>query len=104
MQYRITKEIKMLLYLVYDSTAKTVSYPLTAPNAETAYQALQELNPENLSDLIIHPLLTLNSPLDLFLLSLDENKTLPAFLINRSDSVTPESTQQVADALDLLRE
>lgn len=74
----------MLLYLVYDKDQKTLSTPLLAPTLEIALSSLKELNPENLNSLIIHPLQTLNSPLDLFLLSIDETINLPDFIIPNS--------------------
>lgn len=76
----------MLLYLVYDTKNETVSYPLTAPSLEIAQASLYKLNPQNISDLIIHPLLTLNHPLDLFLLSIDTNKPLPSYIHRSGDS------------------
>lgn len=84
----------MLLYLVYDTQEKTVSTPLLAPTQEIAQDALNQLNPENLSNLIIHPLAILNSPLDLFLLSLDENLNLPNYLIG---AAIPEELQANTD-------
>ncbi|UYD39257.1 MAG: hypothetical protein [Wigfec virus K19_179] len=86
----------MLLYLVYDKDKQTVSTPLLAPSLEIAETSLKELNPENLSSLTIQPLTTLNSVLDLFLLSIDENKPLPSYLIGResierSDGSDPSS-------------
>jgi len=74
----------MVLYLIYDSTAKTVTHPMVAHSLQIAQNALNELNPENLNDLHIHILTELNDLLDLFLLNIDENKTLPEFIINRS--------------------
>ncbi|UYD39240.1 MAG: hypothetical protein [Wigfec virus K19_170] len=67
-----------ILYLVFDSQKQTLSTPLLAPTLEIAQQSLNSLNPENLSSLSIHQLAILNSPLDLFLLSIDETKTLPS--------------------------
>jgi len=84
----------MLLYLVYDKDQKTLSTPLLAPTLEIAQNSLKELNPENLSSLIIHPLQTLQSPLDLFLLSIDENKNLPDFILSNTSS----DSSPIADA------
>ena len=74
----------MLLYLVYDKDKKTLSTPLLAPTLEIAQLSLKELNPENLNSLILHPLQILNSPLDLFLLSIDETINLPDFILSNS--------------------
>lgn len=92
----------MLLYLVYDKDKKTLSTPLLAPTQEIAVNSLKELNPENLDSLLIYPLQTLNSPLDLFLLAIDENKSLPDFIltsddIERSDII--EDTNEVRECL-----
>lgn len=91
----------MLLYLVYDKDQKTLSTPLLAPTLQIAETSLKQLNPENLSSLIIHPLADLKNPLDLFLLSIDENKILPDFLITRSDDhiVDPTSDSALASQL-----
>lgn len=93
----------MLLYLVYDKVQRTVSTPLLAPTLEIAQTALKQLNPENLNNLIIHPLSDLKNVLDLFLLNLDENKTLPEFLITKSDDSSPivDSTSESALASQL---
>lgn len=72
----------MLLYVVYDKDQKTLSTPLLAPTQEIAQNSLNTLNPENLNSLIIYPLAILNSPLDLFLISIDETKSLPEFLLS----------------------
>ena len=77
----------MLLYLVFDRKQSTVSTPLLAPSLECAQRALEELNPENLSDLILHPLFTLDSPLDLFLLGINDKTILPPFLKPWSNSL-----------------
>ncbi|KIM02874.1 MAG: hypothetical protein KU29_13690 [Sulfurovum sp. FS06-10] len=84
----------MLLYLVYDTVLKTLSTPLIAPSLEIAQSSLKELNPENLSDLQLHPLTKLNNPLDLFLLTLDTNIPLPDFLTNASKSSLEHSTSE----------
>ena len=85
----------MLLYLVYDKDQKTLSTPLLAPTLDIALSSLKELNPENLNSLIIHPLQTLNSPLDLFLLSIDETINLPDFiLLNSSVDHIDEQTSE----------
>ena len=90
----------MILYLVYDKKNNTCTHPALAIDVAEATQALHQINPENLSDLIIYPICTINSIYDFFILSPDQNKKLPEFLITRSDSVTPESTQQAGGALD----
>jgi len=77
----------MLLYLVFDKNKKTVSTPLLAPSLEIAQTSLNQLNPENLNDLIIHPIKVLSSPLDLFLLNIDETLSLPDFIIPRDNSL-----------------
>lgn len=82
----------MLLYLVYDKDQKTLSAPLLAPTQEIAENALRELNPENLSSLIIHPLITLNNPLDLFLLSIDETISLPDFVIGAANLLANQTS------------
>lgn len=82
----------MLLYLVYDKDKKTLSAPLLAPTQEIAENALKELNPENLSSLIIHPLITLNSPIDLFLLSIDETISLPDFVIGAASLLANQTS------------
>jgi len=79
----------MLLYVVYDKDQKTLSTPLLAPTLEIAQNSLNTLNPENLTSLIIHPLAILSSPLDLFLISVDDTKSLPDFLLNSSDDSSP---------------
>ena len=89
----------MLLYLVYDKDQKTLSTPLLAPTQEIAQNSLNTLNPENLNSLIIYPLAILNSPLDLFLISIDENKALPDFLLNTSDANIVEDTNEVRESL-----
>lgn len=91
----------MLLYIVYDKTQRTLTTPLLAPSLEIAQNSLQELNPENLNDLILHPLATLNSVLDIFLITLDENKELPSFLTNTSDDYIVEDTNEVRESSDL---
>lgn len=83
----------MLLYLVYDTDQKTLSTPLLAPSLEIAQASLQELNPENLSSLIIHPLSTLTSPLDLFLISIDETKFLPDFIIDAASPLASPTSE-----------
>lgn len=87
-----------ILYVVYDKSKKTLSQPLIGPSLEVATDSLNLLNPENLSDLIIHPILTLNSNLDLFLLSIDPTKSLPDFIIDKSGEVTSSPTQQPTGA------
>lgn len=82
----------MLLYLVYDKDKKTLSAPLLAPTQEIAENALKDLNPENLSSLIIHPLITLNNPIDLFLLSIDETISLPDFVIGAANSLANQTS------------
>lgn len=82
----------MLLYLVYDKDKKTLSAPLLAPTQEIAENALKELNPENLSSLIIHPLSNLKQPLDLFLLSIDETISLPDFVIGAANSLANQTS------------
>lgn len=82
----------MLLYIVYDKDKKTLSAPLLAPTQEIAENALKELNPENLSSLIIHPLISLNSPIDLFLLSIDETISLPDFVIGAANSLANQTS------------
>jgi hypothetical protein len=89
----------MLLYLVYDKKQKTLSTPLLAPTLEIAQNSLNQLNPENLSDLIIYPLQNLNSPLDLFLLAIDEQKALPDFIIPRDNSL--ELSEDTSEAREL---
>jgi len=94
----------MLLYLVFDKDKKTLSTPLLAPSLEIAQASLQELNPENLSSLTIYPILTLNNPLDLFLLTLDENKKLPdSMLIKPSSDISDiaDATNEVRESLNL---
>jgi hypothetical protein len=93
--------ITMLLYVVYDKDQKTLSTPLLAPTQEIAQTSLNQLNPENLQSLIIYPLAILNSPLDLFLISIDENKALPEFLINTSDDNIVEDTNEVRESSTL---
>lgn len=90
----------MILYLVYDLKNNSCTSPAIAENFNEAQLALKAINPENLSDLVIHELTTLHSLYDLFLLEINENKSLPDFLTSRSDSVTPESTQQPEGASD----
>jgi len=87
----------MLLYLVYDKDKKTVTTPLLAPTLEIAEISLRELNPENLTSLILYPLFDLNSPLDLFLLAINEEKPLPNFIIARENS--SEFAEQTSEAL-----
>ena len=91
----------MLLYLVYDKDQKTLSTPLLAPTQEIAQNSLNTLNPENLHSLIIYPLAILNNPLDLFLISIDENKSLPDFILNTSgdSSSIVEDTNEVRESL-----
>jgi len=91
----------MLLYVVYDKDQKTLSTPLLAPTQEIAQNSLNTLNPENLNSLIIYPLAILNSPLDLFLISIDENKALPEFLTNTSDDNIVEDTNEVRESSTL---
>lgn len=83
----------MQLYLVYDKDQKTLSNPLLAPTLQIAQDSLNQLNPENLQSLIIYPLAILNNPLDLFLLSIDETKSLPDFLISSSTDCSTISEQ-----------
>lgn len=89
----------MLLYLVFDTQTQRVTPPILANDLEEAYQALKQINPENLSNLIIHPLLNINDSLDLFLLSIDSNKELPAFLTTRSGDHIADPTSECALAL-----
>lgn len=91
----------MLLYLVYDKDQKTLSTPLLAPTQEIAQTSLNQLNPENLTSLIIYPLAILNNPLDLFLLNIDENKSLPEFLTNTSDDNIVEDTSEARESSTL---
>lgn len=86
----------MLLYIVYDKDEKTLSTPLLAPTQEIAQNSLNELNPENLSSLIIHPLAILNSPLDLFLLTVDENISFPDYIIG---AASPKEMQANSDEI-----
>lgn len=83
----------MLLYLVYDKDQKTLSTPLLAPTLQIAQDSLNTINPENLNSLIIYPLATLNSPLDLFLLTVDCDKAFPEFLTNSSTDSSSISEQ-----------
>lgn len=89
----------MLLYLIYDKDKKTLSTPLLAPTLEIAETSLKELNPENLQSLIISPLAHLTSPLDLFLLAIDENKPLPNFITPRVNS--SEFAEDASEAREL---
>ncbi|UOF78628.1 hypothetical protein [Microviridae sp.] len=83
----------MILYLVYDKKNNSATAPAIAPSFEEAQRALKQIYPENIDDLVIHELIKLNSFYDLFLITLDENKPLPDFIL-RSDDVTPSSTLQ----------
>lgn len=89
----------MLLYLVYDKDQKTLSTPLLAPTQEIAQTSLNQLNPENLQSLIIYPLATLNSYLDLFLLNIDETKPLPDFLIGAASNALQAHTSEARESL-----
>lgn len=44
----------MILYLVYDKKNNTCTSPTVAHTFLDAQEALKEINPENLSDLILH--------------------------------------------------
>lgn len=88
----------MLLYLVYDKDQKTLSTPLLAPTQEIAQNSLNELNPENLSSLIIHPLAILNNPLDLFLLTIDETQPFPDFLTGEASHALRTHIDEVNDS------
>lgn len=55
----------MILYLVHDTEANTYSYPLVGPDLQTINQSLQTLNPENLKNLKVIKLDTINTPSDL---------------------------------------
>lgn len=89
----------MILYLVYDKKNNTCTSPTVVHTFLDAQEALKEINPENLSDLILHEICTINSIYDFFLLSPNENKNLPDFLINRSDDSSATSTQQAEGAV-----
>lgn len=89
----------MLLYLVYDKEKKTLSTPLLAPTLEIAQNSLNQINPENLTSLIIHPLAILNNPLDLFLLNVDASIPLPDFIIPRDISAgNSEDTSEARES------
>jgi len=88
----------MVLYVVYDKDQKTLSTPLLAPTQEIAQNSLNSLNPENLNSLIIYPLAILNSPLDLFLISIDENKSLPDFLLSNSSTDSSPIGEQPSES------
>jgi hypothetical protein len=93
----------MLLYLVFDKDKKTLSTPLLAPTLEIAETSLKELNPENLDSLLIYPIATLNSPLDLFLLAIDENKPLPDFILPRMSSNECDGIEDTSEARECLQ-
>lgn len=84
----------MLLYLVVNLSDNSITPPALGESLEQVELALKQINPENISDLHIHSLLTINNPLDFFLLSLDSEKKLPDFILNRSADVTSSATQQ----------
>lgn len=88
----------MLLYVVFDKVKRTLSTPLLAPSLEIADSSLKELNPENLSDLIIHPLQTLNNPLDLFLLRTDDSIELPDFIIGAAGNALQTHTSEARES------
>lgn len=88
----------MILYLVYDKKSNSCSAPVIADSYEDALSALHTLNPDNISDLIIHPLTNLHSFLDLFLLDINLSKHLPDFLSSRSDDSSESSTLQPTGA------
>lgn len=84
-----------LLFIVFDKSNHTCTPPAYADSLAQAEAALSEINPENLSDLIIHPLLYINSIYDFFLLSLDTTKPLPHFLTSQTN--TSDGTLAVED-------
>nr|QJB19041.1 MAG: hypothetical protein [Microvirus sp.] len=92
----------MLLYLVVNLVDQSITPPALGESLEQVKQALKQINPENISDLHIHPLLTINDPLDFFLISLDSEKKLPDFILNRSADVTSSATQQPEGASSLI--
>lgn len=75
-----------ILYLVYDKKNNTCTPPAFAESLAQAEAALSEINPENISDLIIHPLLTISNIYDFFLLSIDTTKSLPDFIFQSNSS------------------
>lgn len=85
----------MILYVFYDSKNQTLSNPLLAPDLSTATHALSHLNPSNISDLSLHIISHLSHPLDLLLLEINPNKSLPDQL-SRSAEVTPSATPQAS--------
>ena len=70
----------MLLYVVVDSKAKTISLPQLSADEATVKEALKELNPENLDDLLIVPLCEIDHPRDLLRLRLDDAYVYPLAL------------------------
>lgn len=94
----------MLLFIVYDKSSNKCTAPAIAEDISEATEALKLINPENINDLIIHPLCNLTSLYDLFLLTIDENLSLPDFILNRSVESTLSPTQQGEAAVGDLHE
>ena len=84
----------MILYTVFDTEKKTFAYPLIAESEQQVQESLNLMNPENLSSLQICTICPLSHPQDIFLLSINPEKKLPAFLTSRSAEVTSSATQQ----------
>lgn len=83
----------MLLYVIYDTSKKTLSLPLLAPSVEVARQGLKELNPENLADLEVVPIEILSHPLDILLLQKANKSLAHTYVAGRAQS-TLSPTQQ----------
>lgn len=66
----------MILYLIHDLQQKTYSHPLVGPDLSTVKQSLKQLNPENLQDLKVVVLDTLETLDDLLNLRIS-NKSFP---------------------------
>lgn len=99
----------MILYLVFDKKNHTCTSPAFGHDLSEAQEALRLINPENIDDLVIHVITEIKSIYDFFLLTVDENKSLPDFILNRSalageaNEATPQP-EGVSESLDLIYE
>lgn len=67
----------MILYLIHDLQQNTYSHPLVGPDLGTVNQSLLQLNPENLSDLKVVVLDTLETLDDLLKLRVIDEHSIP---------------------------